>query len=150
MPKTIKWRHFCFCNTDVKSGTGKHWICFLKSHKDTIELFDSLGVDNDKYVLLKNYCKFPVSKLIFNETSFQDKTSDTCGKFVLYFAIERMHNLDLSFEEILHDIFEEKTKINEEKVVLFCDSLRLKTPFCMSISGPSQGLKFIKLNLLIL
>ena len=34
-----------------------------------------------------------------------------------------MHNLDLSFEEILHDIFEEKTKINEEKVVLFCEEI---------------------------
>jgi hypothetical protein len=41
-------------------------------------------------------------------------------------------------------------RLKVQKIDLTSDSLRLKTPFCMSISGPSQGLKFIKLNLLIL
>ena len=123
LPKTIKYRHFCICNTDVKSGEGKHWICFVRNHKNNVELFDSLGVDSEKSLLLKKYCKFRVNKLVFNETAFQDRTSDTCGKFVLYFAIERMHNLDLSFEDLLHELFDDQISKNEEKVKTFCDSV---------------------------
>lgn len=100
---------------------GKHWICFLRSHKDYIELFDSLGVDDDKKALIKRYCKIDVKKLKFNESSFQDKNSDTCGKFVLYYAIERMHNLDLDFEEILEDLFDKNNDKNEEIVKKFYD-----------------------------
>lgn len=66
-----------------------------------------------------------MKKLIYNECSFQDSNSDTCGKFVLYFAIERMHNLDLTFEEILEDLFEINNLKNEEKVKKFCE-------FCLS------------------
>ena len=66
-----------------------------------------------------------MKKLIYNEGSFQDANSDTCGKFVLYFAIERMHNLDLTFEEFLEDLFEINNLKNEEKVKKFCE-------FCLS------------------
>ena len=121
LPRIIKFRHFCFCNTDVQCGKGKHWICFIRSQKSTIELFDSLGVDSEKKLMVENFCKFSTKEIIFNESAFQDLESDTCGKFALYFAIERMHNLDLSFEEILHDLFETDKFRNEEKVQNFCD-----------------------------
>jgi hypothetical protein len=38
-------------------------------------------------------------------------------------VFERMHNLDLSLEELLEDIFEETPSINEEKVKQFCENL---------------------------
>ena len=76
-------------------------------------------MDAGKKELLQKYCRFSTKKLLFNEDAFQDINSDTCGKFVLYFGIERMHNLDLTFEEILEDLFEIDQLKNEEKVKQF-------------------------------
>ena len=33
LPKSLKLRHFCVCNTDVSSGAGVHWFCLLKTNK---------------------------------------------------------------------------------------------------------------------
>ena len=98
----------------------------MRSHKDYIELFDSLGIDEEKHSLITNYCKFRTKKIIFNEDQFQDSTSDSCGYFVLYFVFERMHNLDLSFEDLLEDIFNHNHIENEEKVKQFCEEILTK------------------------
>jgi hypothetical protein len=60
---------------------------------------------------------------VFNETAFQNIDTASCGLFVLYFLFERMHNLDLSFDDIIEEIFEEDTNANEEKVKTFCQDL---------------------------
>jgi hypothetical protein len=123
LPKVIKYRQFCICNTDVQSGNGKHWICFVRTNKNSIELFDSLGVDENKKNLIKNFCKFRIKELIFNETQFQANFSDTCGLFVLYFLIERLFNLDISFDDLLEEIFYEDLLRNENQVKDFCDNI---------------------------
>lgn len=125
LPKYFKLRSFCFCNTDTSEGVGKHWLCFVKTEKNCIECFDSLGIDENKKDLLSKYCKIRnVKEIEYNETQFQTSTSSTCGYFVLYFAIHRMHNLDLTFDDILEDIFSFNLTINEEKVQQFCDELK--------------------------
>ena len=48
LPKQIKKNHFIICNTDVRTGAGKHWYTVVKLEKDTLELFDSLGIDEQK------------------------------------------------------------------------------------------------------
>lgn len=68
-----------------------------------------------------------MKKIIFNETQFQDGSSESCGKFVLYFAIERMHNLDLSLEEILEEIFSTDCLQNETKVKEFCAKITIES-----------------------
>ena len=125
LPKSLKFRKFCICNTDVSSGSGKHWFSLLRNSKTSVECFDSLGINAEKKLLLEKYCNFTgISELIYNETQFQDDESTTCGLFVLYFIFERMHNLDMSFHELLQEIFEsENTLLNEEKVTQFCSSL---------------------------
>ena len=121
LPKFIKFRQFLICNTDRSSGPGKHWFAFLRNSKSTIECFDSLGVNTDKKINLQRYCNFRgVSEVEFNETIFQSNDSNTCGLFTLYYVIERMHNLDLSFQELLEDIFDDKNhELNEQKVLKF-------------------------------
>ena len=37
-----------------------------------------------------------------------------------------MHNLDLSFEELLEDIFSDNEDVNESKVSSFCDQILKK------------------------
>jgi hypothetical protein len=123
LPKVIKYRKFCICNTDVQSGNGKHWICFVRTCKNSIELFDSLGIDDEKKSLISRFCKFKVNEIVFNETQFQANFTSTCGLFVLYFIFERLFNLDFSFDEILNDIFDEDLMKNEEKVTQFCENI---------------------------
>jgi hypothetical protein len=62
--------------------------------------------------------------LEFNETPFQKEDSDTCGLFTIYFVFERLHNFDLSFDEILEDIFDISCEVNENTVKNFCDKIK--------------------------
>ena len=90
-----------------------------------MECFDSLGISIKKKELLQKYCSFRgIHELEFNETSFQSINSDTCGQFVLYYIVQRMHNLDISFEEILEEIFDDQNKQKNEQIVQeFCANL---------------------------
>ena len=123
LPRNIKFRKFCICNTDFQSGNGKHWICFVKTSKNCIELFDSLGVDEERKQLITKFAQFNTQEIIFNETQFQSNTSSTCGLFVLYFLFERFFNLDITFENLLIDIFDTNQPKNEEKVIQFCEQI---------------------------
>jgi hypothetical protein len=90
-----------------------------------LECFDSLGLNENKLHNLKTYCQFKgISKIDYNETSFQKDDSDSCGLFVLYYIFKRMFNLDLTFEEILEDIFENDKNLNELNVIKFCKNIR--------------------------
>jgi hypothetical protein len=89
-----------------------------------LECFDSLGVTETKLNNLKTFCKFKgIQKLEFNETAFQSDNSESCGLFVLYFIFHRMFNLDLSFDEILEEIFNIDKTINEQNIKIFCSSV---------------------------
>jgi hypothetical protein len=124
LPKQIKYRQFCICNTDTSEGSGQHWFCFVRNSKSEIECFDSLGINEEKKQLLRKYCVFRgIKEINFNQTTFQNSETDTCGLFTIYFIVERMFNLDLTFEEVLEEIFDENTLINEEKVSKFCNNI---------------------------
>ena len=96
---------------------------FIK--RTTLECFDSLGVNENKLNNLKTYCQFKtISKIDYNETSFQREDSDSCGLFVLYYIFKRMINLDLTFEELLEEIFETDNNLNELHVINFCKAIK--------------------------
>jgi hypothetical protein len=118
LPKTLGYRNFLICNTDIHTGEGKHWLCFFQTQKNEIEVFDSLGIDHIKKQLLNDNCKFKKT-LIYNTTSFQDSNSTSCGSFVLFFFIERLFNLDLDFHDFLELIFDSDLNINEKTVSEF-------------------------------
>lgn len=123
LPKSIKKRTFLFSNTALQNQIGEHWICICKTDHG-VELFDSLGLDIIKKNLYSKYCKFRnVKELDINETAFQLSTSSTCGLFVIYFAAQRFHNLDIEFKTLLKDIFSSNNISNEEIVKTFCDDL---------------------------
>ena len=129
LPKSLKFRHFCICNTDVSDGAGIHWFCFLKNSKNTVECFDSLGINQEKLQKLQNNCKFRnIKDIEYNETQFQPETSNTCGLFTLYFIVERMHNLDLPFDELLEEIFDASNQEkNNTKVLEFYKNISEST-----------------------
>lgn len=119
LPRTLKIKHFLICNTDTDSGSGKHWFVILRSNIKKYELFDSLGLSDLKQTLIIQNCHFNTEYLKFNKTAVQSLTSSSCGQFCLYFIIKRLHNLDLSFSEILNEIFESDTDLNENNVLSF-------------------------------
>jgi hypothetical protein len=82
-------------------------------------------VNENKLNNLKTYSQFKqISKIDYDETAFQKEDSTSCGLFVLYYIFKRMFNLDLSFEEILDDIFEVDTNLNEQNVISFCKKIK--------------------------
>ena len=122
----LKTRQFIICNTDISTGIGLHWFCLIRTSKTTIECFDSLGISTDKKLVLEKYCNFRgVRELEFNETSFQSLESDSCGLFSIYFIIQRIHNLDMSFHKLLEEIFDDDKEKNENLVMQFCESVKL-------------------------
>ena len=129
LPKSIKFRHFYICNTDVSTGIGRHWFCLIQNSSSSIECFDSLGINDNKKNILEKYCRFKnICELEFNVTQFQESDSSTCGLFTLYFIIERMHNLDMTFDELLEEIFDpEDRRKNENNVKLFCEKIHTKS-----------------------
>ena len=124
LPKFLKYRQFMICNSDTSSGSGQHWFCYVRTEKSTIECFDSLGITAEKKIFLQTHKFRGIKELHFNETQFQENESNTCGLFTIYFIVERMHNLDMPFLELLEDIFDPSDlNINEKRVKLFCDQL---------------------------
>ena len=120
LPKQIKKNHFIICNTDVRTGAGKHWYTVVKLEKDTLELFDSLGIDEQKKAFIESHFRLKgISKVKFNVTQVQASDTSTCGQFVLYFVINRLHNQDLNFTDLLNEIFEKSELRNEEAVTKF-------------------------------
>ena len=122
LPGNIRKDHFIVCNTDLSSGPGKHWYCILKSERNTLECFDSLGIDDTKKQFLIDSCHFKgIKKIRFNLTAVQCSDTSSCGLFVLYFLIQRCHNKDMSFDDLLNEIFVESKSANEQKVASFCN-----------------------------
>ena len=60
---------------------------------------------------------------MYNETQFQLSTTDTCGKFVIYFLIQKSYNKDLNFTELLEEIFVDIPSKNEIIIQKFFDKV---------------------------
>lgn len=117
IPKSLKKDHFIICNTDLSTGPGQHWYCVLKTENNTLECFDSLGIDHVKKEFLRNNFNFHnIDEIEYNVTSLQPDDSISCGHYVLFFLIQRSHNKDLDFTDFLNEIFT-VSKTDNEKVV---------------------------------
>lgn len=125
IPNRIKYREFLIGNTDIASGQGKHWFAVIKTKKGTIELFDSLGADSSKQQFYYNYCKNikGINEILINSTQFQSSNTSTCGQFTMYFLINRLFNLDISFKQFLKISFVQCLEENEQIVEKFCGKI---------------------------
>ena len=95
---------------------GVHWIVLYKVSEVELELFDSLGTDcNFIKDNLPKYGDFALA----NITAVQPTWSASCGQFCLYYITMRLMNLDLSFSELLNNIFCGDLNVNEKTVLDF-------------------------------
>lgn len=122
IPKTIKVKHFVIVNLSKASEVGTHWICMVRTDKTEFEIFNSLGFQNLE-VILPHFKFRTKANFIFNKESYQLDSTSSCGLYCIYFAIERMLNLDLEFHMLLEDIFVADNAENEIKVNEFCHKL---------------------------
>ena len=122
IPKKLpKVNHFIVCNTDTNTGPGKHWFCIFRASRNTIECFDSLGINDEKrsFFLTLFKDKPPIKEIKINIDRVQSLTSETCGEFVIYFLFERLHNRDMLFDELLNECFSTNIEENENCVTSF-------------------------------
>ena len=127
IPKSIPIRHFIICKLSEKHLPGSHWTVIVRSSKNTIELFNSLGQQN--LDIFKPYFRFQKKfEISFNKESVQSLTSKFCGYFCIMFIIFCILNFDMSMENVLEDIFYSKDLIkNDEIVSKFCHNVLTAT-----------------------
>ena len=124
IPLNLKQHHFFVFNSDTSDQSGQHWLCCYKEDK-IIYCFDSIGIDEQKKQMLESFFKHfkGVKEIHFNETQFQTSTSATCGQFTIYFLVQKSFNKDLSFQELLEEIFQKDSTKNELLVKHFFDKV---------------------------
>lgn len=122
LPRTLPVRHFVIVNLSPRHHSGSHWLVILRSQKDTIEIFNSLGFQN--LAQIRPYLNFNFrTHLTYNNTAFQLSSSSSCGLYCIYYVVFRLLNLDMDFEEVLDEIFCSNKVENENKVAKFCQHL---------------------------
>ena len=121
MPQRLKNKCFFVTNLSRHHLPGTHWIAFLCLHNN-LEIFCSLG---NTWETILPHLKFKKQFTIYyNQTPFQSASSTKCGKYVIYFLIERHFNINMSLTDLLEDLFvTDNLNKNDEIVDSFCDSL---------------------------
>ena len=117
LPFLMKNRTFIICNLDPSWQEGSHWIAFFKTTPSEVEIFDSLGFKPEVVIPHLKFKK--LHNITYNENAFQNKDSILCGKFCIMFCIERLLNPDLSFFELLEEIFDGNVNKNDQIVTNF-------------------------------
>lgn len=58
IPKSLKSGHFYICNTASSESPGEHWFAVYRPNQELLEVFDSLGVTEEKIGHLKPKLKY--------------------------------------------------------------------------------------------
>lgn len=123
IPYHLGNKRFLICNLSPAGHPGSHWVVIFRSHKENVEIFNSLGFEN--LDLIKPHLNFSFkTQLVYNDVAVQVATSSTCGFFCIYFAVHRVLNLDQTFDETFEEIFSFNKHENETTVMNFCNHLK--------------------------
>ena len=120
LPDFIPCRpYLIIVNTHTHNLPGEHWLCIHIDKDKNGELFDSLALPVSD-ILIRWLNKF-TRKWKSNVRSFQHPLSPTCGSFVLYFILNRLHVKD--FESITA-VFSYSPSVNERFIAHFYRALK--------------------------
>ena len=120
LPDFIPCRpYLIIVNTHTHNLPGEHWLCIHIDEDKNGELFDSLALPVSDF-LIRWLNRF-TWKWRRNVRSFQHSLSPTCGSFVLYFILNRLHVKD--FESITA-VFSRSLSVNERFVANFYLALK--------------------------
>ena len=122
--KSLKLYQFGIWNSS-DTLPGIHWRGIVKRDEHLIELYDSLGINKEESnQLLWNVDK--TSRAISNSTRLQPPGSDNCGKFCIYFILNRYLDWDLEFNDLLNELFSLDQNDNDKKVLAFLQEFEIK------------------------
>jgi hypothetical protein len=113
LPSRIPKHCFIVVNKDKINQAGSHWFA-IGQFSDEHEVFDSLGA-NETF-LYENLRNLRFNHLNYNTIQYQPNDSLNCSKYVLYWLISRVLNPDLTFENLLEEIFSDDPIKNEQIV----------------------------------
>jgi hypothetical protein len=102
-------------NNDKHTKKGSHWVaCFIDNVTKTVEYFDSLGHQPNKYIreFLLNFETDYTFKI--NKIAFQDK-SNLCGLYACFFTIMKLEGK--SFEDI------QEMNVSDKKMYKYLDQV---------------------------
>ena len=121
VPKTLKCNQFVVLHRYIKK-TG-HWFCLVKTFDNEVEIFDSVVCPQSvkKFIAQRLQCS-----VTSNSTRLQGKTSQSCGLFCIYYAFNRIFNLDLLANDFIADFFSATYKENERFLKEFAKDYSLQ------------------------
>lgn len=102
-------------NLDRHNKKGSHWVsCFINNVTKSVEYFDSLGKEPNKYIreFLFNFEENYTFKI--NKIAFQDK-SNLCGLYACWFIINKLEGK--TFEEI------QELNVSDKKMYKYLDKV---------------------------
>ena len=100
---------FYVVNTDPNYLPGSHWIV-IYSHDKTCEIFDSLGENPINYGVHFSNLLLKYNKYSYSIKKIQNKFSNTCGMFCIYYIYWKTRGLGLN--EIV-STFSHDTSLND-------------------------------------
>jgi len=85
-----------------------------------IEVFDSLVPKTEQILHIRKYRK----TIEANNRALMPITSDKCGEFCIYFAINRILNPQENLSDIIEEYFASDLKINEKRISQFINHIQ--------------------------
>ena len=120
LPSTItKYPIFIVLNTHPHNLSGHHWKVIFVAKDRRGELFDSLGLAPN--IPTQQWLRKHTRQFKRNERMLQHPLSSTCGAYVLYFILNRLHVQ--RFESILQK-FSYNHHCNEKMIRKFYNELK--------------------------
>lgn len=113
IPTKLKKHCFIIINKDTISERGSHWFS-VANYRDEIEIFDSLGTNAE--FAFSNFSHLG-PHVNFNGEQFQPNSSVLCAKYAIYFCVNRVLNPEVSFENLLEEIFVTEDLNRNEEIV---------------------------------
>ena len=105
---------FVISNTDISSGTGKHWVVFYFPRRGPYEFFDSMGNSPESYSV--GFEKILNKKYLMYNGQLQQNSSNVCGLYCAYYVIKRYHGK--SMRHVVNEFDPHKKKRNDHYVVM--------------------------------
>ena len=120
LPSFIPHYPFLFVvNTHTNNLGGEHWIAIFIDENKSGELFDSLALPINNFII--RWMNRFTRKWKTNGTAYQHPLSATCGAFVLFYVLNRLSYKDfLSFK----NVFTLKPFENERMVLNYFHNLK--------------------------
>ena len=107
IPKNFGNHKGLIFNNEISSRSGSHWLSLFKINANTIEFYDSFGLDPEVYGLSSEHPFLQKYNIIYRNKQIQSIDSEICGLYAIYYLEHRVlgHPLSAIFEKFGEDYY---------------------------------------------